>query len=448
MLKVSLTLLNVFFFFSLAAQSNSPFVFVKKRSKDRISFELINNLMEVPVTVNGKELTFLLDTGVGTTLLFNNARVATVSFREKNRVSVTGLGNGNTLSAQLTRGNILQIGDILGKELPILLVDDNDFEFTRRMGTQIDGILGYAFFRQFGVKIDYDRRKIVVNNPNKPFRIPRKALRYPLLMHRDKPHINLTLSPRGDQTLSGPFLIDTGSSDALWVFDYHSSIEQIPPVFEDYLGRGINGNIFGTRGKIRSINLGSIRLFDVKVAYPSMKNFQSTNLLPGRLGSLGGELLSRFTLYLDYPQQQMALLPNTDVDAPFYYNLSGIELLFDGLELVSKSVNNAMDVLPDSSGNQQGVSFFLRNMTRYELQNIVKVDEVRPQSPAALVGVKEGDILDKINGRSVHRLKLHQIIGLLQRKPGKKIRLNLRRQDEPIELQFVLRPLFDRTPNF
>lgn len=39
--------------------------------RETISFQLINNLIFIPITVNGVELTFLLDTGVAETLLFS-----------------------------------------------------------------------------------------------------------------------------------------------------------------------------------------------------------------------------------------------------------------------------------------------------------------------------------------------------------------------------------------
>jgi hypothetical protein len=49
----------------------------KEVNKVKIPFQLINNLVFIPINVNGVELTFLLDSGVKETILF--------SLEEKNR---------------------------------------------------------------------------------------------------------------------------------------------------------------------------------------------------------------------------------------------------------------------------------------------------------------------------------------------------------------------------
>ena len=439
----------LFFWCSVSAQQQSQdFYFLKKRKSTQLSFELINNLLVVPVWVNGQKLSFLLDSGVGMTLLFNNARVSNLYFQEKNAFKLTGLGQGKALKAYLTRGNTLQLGKIKADNLSILLVDENDFEFAKRMGTQIDGVLGHAFLKDYAIKINYESQKITI------FKTPKKKLNvaqsqwYPLTFFRDKPHIPISFSLRDGHLQTGYFLIDTGSSDALWLFDQKAGIEKTPPTFEDYLGRGINGNIFGSRGKISFVQLANETLRRVKVAYPEMENFQSIAIHPQRVGSIGGELLRRFTINLVYPNKRMGLIPNRSIDAPFYFNLSGIELQHNGVELIRKKLNNANNVLTDESGNNRGIEIFLRDVIRYELQNIIEVTHVREGSPAAEAGVMVGDVLDRINGRKLHHLKLHQVIGLLQRKPGKKIKLSLRRQGEPLLVRFELRSLFDGSLDF
>jgi hypothetical protein len=59
-----------FFFFIYATISQSDFRF-KEVNKVKIPFQLINNLVFIPINVNGVELTFLLDSGVKETILFS-----------------------------------------------------------------------------------------------------------------------------------------------------------------------------------------------------------------------------------------------------------------------------------------------------------------------------------------------------------------------------------------
>jgi hypothetical protein len=63
---------NLIFYFylcpTISAQSDFRF---KKFNKVKIPFQLINNLVFIPINVNGVELTFLLDSGVKETILFS-----------------------------------------------------------------------------------------------------------------------------------------------------------------------------------------------------------------------------------------------------------------------------------------------------------------------------------------------------------------------------------------
>ncbi|MGB1979472.1 MAG: aspartyl protease family protein [Flavobacteriaceae bacterium] len=447
-MRIILLLLCCFFTTIVTAQSKADFFFLNKRKVQIIPFQLINNLIVIPVTVNGQQLSFLLDTGVGMTLLFNNSSVAKIYFKERNSFNLIGLGQGEATKAYLTRGNTLQIGKIRGLAQEVLLVEENNYIFSRRMGTQIDGIIGHEFFKNFPITIDYGNKKIKVYRDVGFFPIPTKAVSYPLIFYRNKPHIELEFSLRDSLAMKAPLLIDTGSSDALWLFEAEGTIEKTAPLFEDFLGRAINGDIFGERGKIKSIHMGRHTLKNVKVAYPEMDNFKAIDVLSGRIGSLGGELLSRFTLYLDYPNQRMAVKASKRIKDPFYYNMSGISLQYNGVELVPRKRNNSNNIVYNESGANRGIEIFLRDVIRYELQDIIEVAEVRANSPAAIAGIQKGDVLSRINNRRLDDLKLHEIAGLLQRKPGKKIKLLVRRGDSFHTKTFVLKPLFNSTSDF
>ena len=200
-------LVLTFFLFlpPLLAQQKTEFLFQSDRKKIRLRFQFINNLIVIPVTVNGQELTFLLDSGVGKTLLFNNENVSQLHFENKNRYNLSGLGQGEALQAYLTRGNTIQLGQLWGVNQDILLVDEIDFSFSRRMGRQIDGILGSEFFKTYPIKIDYINRKISVYNNRYPFTFPRKATQYPLQFHKNNCRTSHTMyCVRREQNVLSP----------------------------------------------------------------------------------------------------------------------------------------------------------------------------------------------------------------------------------------------------
>jgi hypothetical protein len=61
-----------FFIFIYALPFRHRVIFDSKEvNKVKIPFQLINNLVFIPINVNGVELTFLLDSGVKETILFS-----------------------------------------------------------------------------------------------------------------------------------------------------------------------------------------------------------------------------------------------------------------------------------------------------------------------------------------------------------------------------------------
>jgi len=49
----------------------------------------------------------------------------------------------------------------------------------------------------------------------------------------------LTIPQLNEPAVNGNFLIDTGLSDALWLFSKDLDFKKTLPVFEDFLGTGI-----------------------------------------------------------------------------------------------------------------------------------------------------------------------------------------------------------------
>lgn len=198
-------------------------------------------------------------------------------------------------------------------------------------------------------------------------------------------------------------LIDSGSSDALWLFDQHEKVVKISSFFPDFLGIGINGDLFGDRGKISSFQLGSFILKKVKVAYPDSIIDYKKVLDNNRIVSIGGELLRRFKITFDYPNKQLILKRNSKTFSPFYYNLSGIELQYKGENLIKEKINFIADDRHKSQDERQnnGVKIFLTEVYRLRFQSIIEISNLRKGSPAALVGLKVGDVIISINGKRV-----------------------------------------------
>ena len=73
--------------------SQGEFIVQNKRKSDKIHFKFINNLIVIPVEINGVELSFLLDTGVSKPIIFNFLNLSdSLKIKNTERIYLRGLG--------------------------------------------------------------------------------------------------------------------------------------------------------------------------------------------------------------------------------------------------------------------------------------------------------------------------------------------------------------------
>ena len=91
--------LGLLFFFSVNGFSQQGLTLPANLKKDKIPFDLVNNLVIIPVEVNGAQLSFLLDSGVNTTILFGITEVDSLRVNNAKPIKVRGLGDGEGVEA-------------------------------------------------------------------------------------------------------------------------------------------------------------------------------------------------------------------------------------------------------------------------------------------------------------------------------------------------------------
>ena len=147
---------SVLLFFSMQlSYGQEGFTLPENVKRDKVSFELVNNLVIIPVELNGTKLSFLLDTGVSTTLLFSIAQNDSLQLKNAVPASIRGLGDGGSIDALKSQNNILRVGKAVDKSHSLYVIFDQSLNFSPRMGVPIHGILGYDFFKKFLVKTDF-----------------------------------------------------------------------------------------------------------------------------------------------------------------------------------------------------------------------------------------------------------------------------------------------------
>jgi hypothetical protein len=433
----------ILLFVATEAISQSRFQLKNASERQSISFKLLNNLIVFPIEVNGRPLNFILDSGVGSTLLFNLYSKDSVLLHNKEKVKLQGLGSEESVEAVLSKGNIFTFGNIRGYNQSLYLILDDSFDLSSKLGITIHGIIGYEILKDFVIDINYGIKRINFYNPNKyRHKVCKKCETFELDFFKLKPYINVGIrsDPASTKIIPVKLLIDSGGSDALWLFE-NSDPGILPPkkFFNDFLGEGLSGAVYGKRAKIEALVIGKFELKNPTVSFPDSSSISYARLFEERNGSLGASVLKRFNVVFDYRNKKISLKPGSYFKEPFRYNMSGIELVYNGKQLV-KEQNYASIGLADDKANKQNTVILDYNY-KYTFKPSYKIHSIREGSPAYNAGLIAGDIVIKINGKFTYELPLDEIIGKFFQKENTKISLVVERNGKDYEYHFLLKDM-------
>lgn len=430
----------VFCIFSSFLFSQNGFFINSNKKKITIPFKLINNLVVIPVNLNGVDLNFLLDTGVEKTILFSLDEVESLEFKNVKKIKVKGLGVGEAVDAYYSKDNVLKIKDYHDQNHEVYIILDQEVNFSSQLGFPVYGIIGSGFFRNNIVEINYKTKKIVVYR--KEDAILKKRLSHfeevPLTIELERPYVVAPVV-LNDKKVEAKLLLDSGGSDAIWLFEDNDSIVTPKPSFEDFLGKGFSGIINGKRSRIQSFTFGSFKMINPTASFPETQSFKSVELVENRKGSIGAEILRRFNLIFDYNDQRLYIQKNGSFTDPFNYNMSGLEFEHSGVQMVEEKnslqanlVHNEVALIDDRPSDLK---------YKFVLKPIFKISSVRPNSPGFEAGIQKGDIVKRINGVDGYKFTLEDINRLMQSEEGKTISLEIERKGVLVKAKFNLKKL-------
>lgn len=418
--------------------------FLKDKMSKKIPFEFTSNLIIIPVEINGVTLSFVLDTGVSKPILFNLTERDSLDLKNTTSFYLHGLGGDGKIEALKSSHNTFRVGNAVNRDQDLYVVFDKTINFTPRLGVLVHGIIGYDVFKDFVVEINYSSKFIRLYNPNtfKP-KISKKWKTLPIEINRGKSYIDAKVSmDKSEKPVK--LLIDTGSSDALWLFE--DKDEGFTPrndlFFIDYLGQGLSGSVYGKRSKLKAFNMSDFSLENANVAYPDSLSIDVTKIFKGRNGSLGGDILKRFNHFFDYTNEKLYLKKNSFFKDPFTYNNSGIVLEHNGSVFVEERIKIPKLGNFNPSDNFDAVQIDHSINYIMTLKPAYRIVEIRTTSNAYKVGLREGDILLNINNKAVYNFKLQEISEILHGKTGKTIRMKIDRYGEIMSFKFKLDDAF------
>lgn len=427
--------------FSLNAQGNFNMQVHKSR---KIRFELINNLIVLPLELNGIKLSFVLDTGVSKPILFNLVNTDSLAIKSVETIYLRGLGEGGSIKALRSRGNLLRMGDAINVNQDVYVVFDSNLNFTPRLGVPVHGIIGYDLFKDFIVEINYSSEYIRLYKQDEfKASFSKKWQSLPITLNNKKPYLDAEVTI-DSKVIPVKLLIDTGGSDALWLFE-SEELGLLPDselYFEDYLGKGLSGSVYGKRTKIDGFKLGEYSQQNVNVAFPDSSSLSLAQQYKERRGSISGNVLKRFNMFFDYEQGQIYFKKNSLFKEPYYYNNSGLVVEQRGTRIV-KEVKKASSGGLYNRKNSDGVTSVSSGINyTYSLKPSFEIVEIRESSNAKAAGLKVGDVIVSINGEEAHTISLQELNEFFYDRKGKVIRLKVDRDDKILAFKFELDDVF------
>ena len=424
----------------LSVLAQEGFQFENKVDKVSIPFKFINNLVFIPIKVNGIELNFLLDTGVEETILFSLEDKKEISFSNIEKITLRGLGSDEAIEGLKSTGNTLELNDMKSGNHPLYIILDQDFNLSSHIGIPVNGIIGYQFFKNQLVEINYEKKRVILYKENSKNRkkIERKYNSLAITIEKSKPYLKSSIVMDSVE-IPAKLLIDVGNSDAIWLFQNKSKVIKIPANnFEDYLGKGFSGDVEGKRARIPKFRISDFEFVNPIVAFPDSTSLKNVKMVDDRVGSVGGEILRRFSIVFDYSNEKLFLKKNREFSSPFHYNKSGLEIQHHGLQWVQETVR--LQTVPiyrdtyDSKSDKTLTEF----KYKFQLKPIFEIANVRKNSPAAKSGIQKGDIITKINNNPGYKYSLEEINSLLKSEEEKWISIEIERDSQVLKFRFQL----------
>jgi hypothetical protein len=390
--------------FALAARSRqassaAPVLrFAHGGNAAEVPMELASDAVFVPAQLNqGRASGWLLDTG---------------SRRTVADAELVADADGNTASGA---------AEIALPGLAIRAVDLDKQSFQALgpwYGQRVNGVIGDDVLAHLVVELDYSRSSIELYAPG-AFRPHGKPEKLAIQWIDGLPAIRAKLR-LGGRTMEGNFAINTGGSNGVAVSSaFLAAYREFP-----YAGKTLPGTAVDKSGdrKVLLAQAEWLRLGSVNVREPivAIENGKDQTASSGKKakkskdtldGWIGGQILRKFSVVLDFPQSRLLLEPNRDFIFPIEADASGATIIAGGDDL-----------------------------RRFVVRRVL------PGSPADQAGLMPGDEITWVGTDRASSLSLDQMRELL-RKPGDSPILVVRRLGRTIRVQLHLRSLLLAVPS-
>jgi len=389
---------------SLLSQAYLGFSVLGEEKSTTIKFRNESNLIVLPVMVNGQgPYNFILDTGSKSGVIFDKNILDSTRLESARKVPIYDENEEKITDLLVVNQIEVAFGEVTGTNQSMLVFQENNLDIKNTLGVEATGVLGSEVFNRFVVEVNYIDKSITLHEPE-AFKRPSGYFQLDIDVKDLRPFTSIKIKQKKMEPVSVNVLIDTGTSSALFL-DEENNEEIILPetVIDHTVGRGLKGNIKGKVGRTKKVRIGKYRFKNVVTSFPEdwqvQKEIEGPNISLQRGGTIGSDVLSRFSVIYHYLDEVIYLRPNNKYANPFKFNTLGLRVFAMGEDLKD---------------------FY--------------VSEVIIGSPSAKAGVQVGDQIIAVNGKPISSFKFSEINSIIRADPRTKTKLILNRKGVLVEI--------------
>ena len=383
-------------------------VFDYGRANNIIDIKIVNNTILIPVELKRNlRVYFILDSGVTYPIITDPMIVNLIDLEYERSFELTGYGREEPLLAHVADGFEYSIGSYPEMFLEKVVFLDKPLPIDESLGEPVYGILGYSFFKNFHIKIDFGREKMYIKDPEDEQRYNSKYKCFSMEVIANRPFIELETN-NDNRSEKLKLLIDTGFTGAVNLYPHKEDLLGVnQPKISNYLGIGLNGIVTSTMFKLDELNFNELfKLKSVTTNLMDSISLKNTTIQNYSDGSIGVETLRRFIVVIDYQNNLLRLRrKNSSYGDKFRYNASGIRV----------------QEFFDQKGKRK-----------------VILTHIRSESNAEQAGLLREDVLLKIDGKNVSQYALEDIYRRLNNFSEPERSILVLRNDKEQEFDFTI----------
>lgn len=389
-----LTFAILFFFITNLNAANSSYSFTKNKQKISFPFKVFNNILLVDVKVNqSKTLKFIFDSGCKSTIIIHPKWLDSFDIPLHHKVYFSGLGNKDSVETFKIQNGILELDQLIGKNIPIYILSKDTLIIDRYLGTDVDGIFGAEIFEKFYVNINYKKRiiELYIQKPKKTNSTYKKV---DITMRKSKAYLSCMIMNEKNELFLSELLLDTGANIPVIIKNKTPQEINLSNYIDAEIGEGLSGPMYAQVSRIKKIFFDTIQFNNVITAFnetPITFKDVNENTLDGNIGN---DILSRLDVLYAFPENAFYYKKTNKIYEPFDFTINNIILL------ENKTIDGGF-VIKSIAGN----------------------------SAPLLAGLQKNDIILRIDNHKCANMKIEDALYLLNKRIGKKINLQFKRND-------------------